>query len=95
MVVYQKPAGIVYVFDQNHLIFSNNSDQAYFKHWHLGESDLAVTCSKGQLSVMVDRKEYLDTEQGINILVYNKVAQDVIDVAGFDKTEFDAAGFMK
>lgn len=44
---------------------------------------------------MVDRKEYLDTEQGINILVYNKVAQDVIDVAGFDKTEFDAAGFMK
>lgn len=95
MVVYQKPAGMLYVFDHNQLVFSNNSEKAYFKHWHLGKSDLAVTCGKGQLTVMVDRKEYLDTEQGINILVYDKVAQDVIDVAGFDKTEFDAAGIDK
>lgn len=83
VVIYQKPAGKICVLDQGQMIFKENAKENYFRHFNLDSSDLAVRCSQGQLSVLVDQKEYLKTEQGINVLVYDKVAKDVLDVAGF------------
>lgn len=87
VVIYQKPTGMVCVLDQGQMVFMERSKENYFRHFNLGSSDLVTTCSQGQASVWVDRKEYFRTEQGINVLVYDKVAKDVIDVAGFDDVE--------
>ena len=36
---------------------------------------------------MVDQKEYSYTDQGLNFVVYDKIAKCVIGGAGFDKTK--------
>ncbi len=83
VVLYQKPEGMVRVIDNGKTIFSESTRKEYFRHFNLGKSDLAVSCSRGQVSARVDQKEYLDVSGEICMLVYDKIAEDVIDVAGF------------
>lgn len=84
VVIYQKPKGAVWVCDNGEIVFSGASDEDYFKHFDLGNSDMAVKNRNGNVSVMIDRKEYLYTDEGMNVLVYDKVAESVIDGTGFD-----------
>lgn len=83
IVLYQKPEGMLRVSDGGNIIFSESSGEEYFRHFNLGKSDLAVSCSRGRVSARVDQKEYLDGSGDIGILVYDKVAGAVIDAAGF------------
>lgn len=84
VVTYQKPDGIVCVYDNGEMVFSGTSGEDYFRHFDLGNSDMVVKNSNKRVSVMIDRKEYSYTEKGWNVLVYDKVAGDVIDGTGFD-----------
>lgn len=84
VVTYQKPYGIVCVYDNGEMVFSGTSGEDYFRHFDLGNSDMVVKNSNKRVSVMIDRKEYSYTEKGWNVLVYDKVAGDVIDGTGFD-----------
>lgn len=84
VVTYQKPEGAVCVYDNGEMVFSGASGGDYFRHFDLGHSDLTVESRNRHVSVMVDRKEYSYTDEGMNVLVYDKVAEDVIDGTGFD-----------
>ncbi len=88
VVFYEKPHGSAAVYEDGKLLFQIQSQpsktQAYFEHFDLGYSDLAVKGDAKGVSVMVDRKDYTVTERGWNVLVYDKVAKRVIDSAGFE-----------
>ena len=47
--------------------------------------DLAVRCAGGKISVLLDQKEFLFVEEGVNIVVYDRVAGRMIDGVGFDE----------
>lgn len=84
VAVYQKPEGRAVVYDNGEAVFAGAAGEAYFKHLDLGHSDLAVRSGDEGMSVLIDRKEYSFVENGVNILVYDKVAKDVVDGVGFD-----------
>ncbi len=88
VVFYEKPHGSAAVYEDGKLLFQIQSQpskkQAYFEHFDLGYSDLALKGDAKGVSVMVDRKDYTVTERGWNVLVYDKVAKRVIDSAGFE-----------
>lgn len=46
--------------------------------------NLVIRCLDGKLQVWADDKQYLFAEDGLNVLVYGKAAQRMIDGAGFD-----------
>lgn len=83
VVFYDKKSGAAAVCENGKKVFEGAPDSDYFRHFDLGYSDLAVGCSSGNLSVRLDRKEYLFAQDGLNVLVYDKIAKRVIDGAGF------------
>ena len=64
-------------------MFAGAKGQVYLKHFDLGTSDLVVRGDGKTVQALVDQKAYSYTEQGLNILVYDKVAKRVIGGAGF------------
>lgn len=88
VVFCKKPQNRVVVYEDGKQVFSDRDfeeNKAYLQHFDLGYSDLAVKSEAGKVSVMVDRRDYTYTNQGLNVLVYDKVAKKVIDSAGFEK----------
>lgn len=92
VVYYEKPQGAAVVYEDGKQAFSstatngkNGEAEPFLQHFDLDYSDLVVKRDAAGISVMVDRKDYTYTEQGINVLVYDKVAKGVIDGAGFEK----------
>ena len=60
------------------------STEANSMHYvDLGISDLSVSSVNGTKSIMVDKQNYQKVEQGINILVYDKILGEVVDWVGF------------
>ena len=91
VVFYDKKSGAAAVCENGKKVFEGAPDSDYFRHFDLGYSDLAVGCSSGNLSVRLDRKEYLFAQDGLNVLVYDKIAKRVIDGAGFTAEKRAAA----
>ncbi len=87
MISYENPGGKAAVYEDGVCIFTGEAGEAYFKHFDLGASDLTIQSSKNAVSVMVDQKECSYTDQGLNFVVYDKIAKCVIGGAGFDKTK--------
>lgn len=84
VVLYQNPGGKSAVYENGKQVFAGAQGTDYFWHTDLGYSDLAVQCVSGNLTVSIDNEAYSYVNQGLNILVYDKVAKCVIDGAGFD-----------
>lgn len=85
VVTCEKPDGAVCVYDNGERVFTGGaSGEDYFRHFDLDNSDLVIKSRNGHVSVIIDRKDYLYTDKGMNVLVYDKVAEAVIDGAGFD-----------
>ena len=78
-----EPSGEVKIYEGT-CIFEASSDHDYIKHMNLGNSDLAVRCADGKISVLLDQQEFLFVEEGVNIIVYDRVAGRMIDGVGFD-----------
>lgn len=87
VVTYHSPGGETAVYEDGQMVYSHMADSDFQKHFDLGGSDLAVSGSGGTVRIMLDKKEYLYVEQGMNVLVYDKVAQQRVDGVGFDETE--------
>lgn len=83
-VLYRSPGGKAAVYENGKQIFTGREGTDYFWHSDLGYSDLALQCVSGKLTVMIDKEPYAFVNQGINMIVYDKVAKRVIDAAGFD-----------
>ncbi len=83
-VLYQQPDGKAAVYENGKMVFTGDEGTEYFSHFDLGYSDLAVKCMDGKLTVQIDGKVYSFVDNGLNILIYDKVAKRVIDGAGFD-----------
>ncbi len=75
------------VFEDGQRIFQKQAGQDYFQHFDLGQSDLTISYADGEASVYLDNQPYGLVDEGIHILVYDKVAGQVIDYVGFDSTD--------
>lgn len=73
------------IWNSGKCVFQESSDRDYFKHLNLGTSDLAVRCTDGRTTVLLDQQKYSFVEEGINILVYDQIAGRVIDGVGFEE----------
>ena len=54
-----------------------------FAHIRIGGSDLLINRNEGVLQIVIDRREYGKVSQGIDIVVYDKALEQIIDEAGF------------
>lgn len=84
ITVFWNPGGQAAVYEDGECIFAASQGQVYLKHFDLGASDLVVRGNGRSVQALVDKKEYLYTRQGLNIVVYDKVAKCVIGGTGFD-----------
>lgn len=83
--------GALNIYQAGACVFQATSDEDYVKYLNLGGSDLAIRCTDGNTAVIVDREQYHFTEDGLNILVYDRIAEQVIDGVGFDEKNEMAA----
>ncbi|KAI4451890.1 hypothetical protein C823_006450 [Eubacterium plexicaudatum ASF492] len=83
--------GALNIYQAGACVFQATSDEDYVKYLNLAGSDLAIRCTDGNTAVIVDREQYHFTEDGLNILVYDRIAEQVIDGVGFDEKNEMAA----
>lgn len=83
VVVCWKQNGEADVYEDGVCIFSKTAEQDYERYFGLDELDLLVRCTDGKTQVWMDSVEYSFVEDGVNVLVYDKMAGRVIDGAGF------------
>ncbi len=57
-----------------------------FDYMELDGADLAVSCVDGISTIVVDKKEYKKVGNGINIVVYDNILQEIVDSVGFEST---------
>lgn len=64
------------------------SEGGYFWHFDLKNTDMSIEKGEGQgPSIIVGKENYGYVENGINIVVYDKTAECVVDSVGFDAKE--------
>lgn len=83
VAVYQNPYGEAAVYDEGVCVFRGRAGQQYFRHFDLGDSDMAIQGDGNLVQVTIDKKRYPDLKEGVHIIVYDKVAKCVIGSAGF------------
>lgn len=54
-----------------------------FRHMEIGGSDAVIHGNDGQVHIIIDRQEYMRADQGIDILLYDNVLEEVADIVGF------------
>ena len=73
--IYLKNAS--YVVDNNKLIYSSDGSNQYLFHKEIGSyTDLVV--QNGQ-RLSINRKNYIKTKNGINIVIYDKFTEEIVD----------------
>lgn len=83
VITYQAPDGELAVYEDGRPIYTGPSGQEYFQHFSIASSDFTVE-NKGKVQVMIDKKAYGLADEGLNVVVYDKTAECVIDAVGFD-----------
>lgn len=83
VITYQAPDGELTVYEDGRPVYTGPSGQKYFQHFSIASSDLTVE-NTGNIQVMIDHKAYALTDEGMNVIVYDKTAERVIDAVGFD-----------
>ena len=84
--------GGIFVKENDAFLFYSN-ENSYLWHMELdsksyaAKSDLAVRRDENGTTVVVDNQDYRKVEDGINIVVYDYVLNQVIDVVGFSGDE--------
>lgn len=76
-------SGGLWVVDNKEVIYKN-LDKDFLYYTDLGESNLVVNSKDGIRSITVDSTQYQRVNDGINILVYDKVLGKVVDAVGFN-----------
>ena len=73
--IYLKNAS--YVVDNNKLIYSSDGSNQYLFHKEIGSyTDLVV--QNGQ-RLSINRKNYIKTKNGINMVIYDKFTEEIVD----------------
>lgn len=75
--------GGIWVIDNGELIVESGGGN-FFAYMEIGKSDLAVSSQQGTNDVIIDQISHIKVGNGINIVVYDKLMDKVIDVVGFD-----------
>ena len=66
-----------YVIDNNKLIYSSDGSNQYLFHKEIGSyTDLVV--QNGQ-RLSINRKNYIKTKNGINMVIYDKFTEEIVD----------------
>ena len=73
--------GGIWVYEDGVMTYSNGEDTLH--HMDLGSSDLVASCVDGVRTINVDKQIHKRVEHGINIVVYDKMMGEVVDVLGF------------
>ncbi len=74
--------GGIWIFEDRELVYKTGETNA-LHHMNLVDGDLLVSRAEGVNAVIVDKVHYQTVEDGINILVYDKVLGEVVDWVGF------------
>ena len=75
MPVYLKNSS--YVIDNNKLIYSSDGSNQYLFHKEIGSyTDLVL--QNGQ-KLSINRRNYIKTKNGINIVIYDKFTEEIVD----------------
>ena len=73
--IYLKNAS--YMIDNNKLIYSSEGSNQYLFHEEIGSyTDLVV--QNGQ-RLSINRKNYIKTKNGINMVIYDKFTEEIVD----------------
>lgn len=72
----------VWVFEDGKLAHMSSEADSFY-HMDLAFSDLVVSRSNGENSVVIDFVQYQTVDNGINIVVYDKALGVVVDKVGF------------
>lgn len=73
--IYLKNAS--YILDNNKLIFSSSGSNQYLFHDEIGSYTDLVLDSGQKLSI--NRKNYIKTKNGINMVIYDKFTEEIVD----------------
>ena len=74
--------GGVWVFDNGKNVYQSVEADSFY-HMDLQYSDMVISRAGGVNNVWLDRQNYRGTEDGLNLLVYDKVLGKVADAVGF------------
>lgn len=74
--------GGIWILEDRELIYKTGETEGFYNR-NLADSNLLVSRAGGVNAVIVDKVHYHTVEDGINILVYDKVLEKVVDWVGF------------
>lgn len=67
---------------EGELAFSGQEDMQHYMR--LGDSDLLIRKMQGTTQLILDQKNYIKTANGLNILVYDELNEELVTAVGFD-----------
>ena len=73
----------MWVMDNREIVGKSNGED-YFMFMELEAGDLAVNSTNGIKNIVIDKQSYYKVLNGINVVIYDNVLGEVIDVVGFD-----------
>ena len=73
----------MWVMDNREIVGKSNGED-YFMFMELEGGDLAVNSTNGIKNIVIDKQSYYKVLNGINVVIYDNVLGEVIDVVGFD-----------
>ncbi len=76
--------GKAQVYDGGRCIFEGPLGQEYSEYFAVGDSDLTVSCVDGQIQVLLNNEPFCFSQDGLNILVYDKIAEQLLDGIGLE-----------
>lgn len=76
------PNGKAQIYDSGRCIFERQAGSDYSEYFPVGDSDLTVSCVDGQIEVLLNNKKFCFLQDGLNILVYDKIAERLMDGIG-------------
>ena len=73
----------IWVIDNGEIVMSSTEDN-FFEHRELNGGDLAVSRTDGVSNIVIDRQTYNKVQNGINVVIYDNLLEQVVDAVGFD-----------
>jgi len=69
---------------ENGMTIYSNTNEEFSQFIDLAGNGLQVMRDKGQISILVDTKECCKVDNGVNIVIYDKRLDKIVDVVGFE-----------
>lgn len=72
-----------WVIDNGEVVVNSTEDN-FFEHLELNGSDLVVSRTDCESNIVIDKQAYNKVQNGINVVIYDNLLEQVVDAVGFD-----------